>query len=117
MLVEVQAVSVFAAPTTMFDHFGQVFDAVCSGRSSSDSHFRWMLLHNDEALPNIFVRTLQLSRCVFESRSLNSFPEWDTSSILTSVEYKIIAVNLTANELREALSFYVSTNAHVIESP
>ena len=108
-LVELQAISMFATQSKAFDHIGQLFNSVCNSRSPADSHFRWMLLHRDGALPSIFVRTLQLSECVFESRSLDSLPNWNITSILTSVEYKVIAVNLTTNDLREALSFYVST--------
>lgn len=47
--------------------------------------------------------------CDHEIRTVEALSEWNTSNQLPYIDYKVIAIELSIGDLRQALNVYVSS--------
>lgn len=93
-----------------FRSIGDLLRVACSSKfSSSGSIFQWMvLLSSTTHIPKAMIDAVKHMECDYETRTIESLPLWNTSETLNSLDYKVIAIGLSMEDLRRGLAVYVS---------
>lgn len=78
-------------------------------KSPADSFFQWMiLLSSRRQMPQALVSAIKRITSAYQVRTMESLQQWNTSDVLSHVDYKIIAIGIAIGDLRKALNIYVS---------
>lgn len=109
----VSMISVMAdvlVPSAQFRDVADLLRAACSSKfSASGAPLRWMILLDSFGhLPQFMITALRDVECNYEFRTIASLSEWDTTNELPYMDYKVIAIGLSMDDLRQVLDGYVS---------
>ena len=112
LIVSLVTTSSHVALGASFLDAGHLLKVACSSKPSpADSFFRWMLLLSSHShLPQAMVAAVKKMSCRYEVRTIESLQQWNTSEIMSYVDYKIIALEVPIGNLRQALQIYVSSS-------
>ena len=104
----------WSAQGSRFQNVGDLLNVACSSRfSSSGSSLRWMILFSSKKpLPQAIIAAVKCMECDYETRTIESLPQWNASGLLPHIDYKVIAVDLSIGDLRRGLEVHVRAYLH-----
>lgn len=100
----------FAVNGAHFRDVGDLLKTACASKvSASGVKLRWMILYSSlRPFSQSSVDAMKRMECDYETRTVESLPEWNTTDQPPYTDYKVVSVGLSIEDLRRALAIYVS---------